>query len=266
EFEPFTGQLLLKAPLPSLDSNLNPVSIRVTYEVNQGGPRFWVGGGMAQVKLNQFLQVGGTFVNDANPQDPNKLFAFTTNIKLPTRSTFAAEYAGTQHELLGIGMGYRFEIQHDGEKLKGKAYFTRTDQDFDNPTSIINKGRGESGIKTSYVLGKSVRLLGEFIRTEDVTSGGIRQGGEIALEKSLPGNILTRFGFRHAEETPTAAPRSSGGFTPNEINTIKSKLSMPTPHFNRVTATAEYEQDVSNSDKRVVAVGGNYQFWDKGRL
>ena len=266
EFEPFTGQVLLKAPLPSLDSNLNPVSIRVTYEVNQGGPRFWVGGGMAQVKLSKFLQVGGTFVDDTNPQDPNKLFAFTSNIKLPSKTMFAAEFAGTQHELEGIGMGYRFEIQHDGEKLKGKAYFSRTDQDFDNPTSIINKGRGESGIKTSYALNKTVRLLGEFIRTVDVTSGGTRQGGEIALEKSFPGNILTRFGFRHAEEGSIPASLSSVGTTPNEVNTIETKLSMPVPHFHRVTATAEYEQDVSDSDKRVVAVGGNYQFWEKGRV
>src|SRR5262249_24044136 len=33
EFEPFTGQLLMKGPVPSLDENLNPISIRVTYEV-----------------------------------------------------------------------------------------------------------------------------------------------------------------------------------------------------------------------------------------
>jgi len=266
EFEPFTGQLLLKAPLPSLDSNLDPVSIRITYEVNQGGPRFWVGGGMAQVKLNHFLQVGGTFVNDTNPQDPNRLFAFTTNVKLPGKTMFGAEFAGTQHELEGIGTSYRFEVQHDGEKLKGKAYLSRTDQDFNNPTSIINKGRGESGIKTSYVLSKSMRLLGEFIRTEDVTTAGTRQAGEIAVEKSLPGNILARFGFRHAEETVAAASASTVGTTPNSVNTIESKISMPIPRFSRVTATAEYEQDVANSGKRVLAVGGNYQLWEKGRL
>ena len=32
------------APVPSLDANLNPISIRVTYEVEQGGDKFWVYG------------------------------------------------------------------------------------------------------------------------------------------------------------------------------------------------------------------------------
>ena len=266
EFEPFTGELLLKAPLPSLDSNLNPQSIRVTYEVNSGGPRFWVGGGMGQVKLNKFMQIGGTLVNDTNPQDPNKLFAFTTNIRLQSKTTLSAEYAGTEHEIQGIGMGYRFVVEHDGDKLKGKAYFSRTDQDFNNPTSILNEGRGESGVKGSYVLGKGTRLLAEFIRTEDVTSGGTQQGGELALEKSLPGNILTRFGFRHSDETLNPANTADAGITPNTVNSVETKLSMPIPHFNKLTGTAEYEQDVTNSDKRVVALGGSYQFWDRGRI
>ncbi|HEY6248308.1 MAG TPA: hypothetical protein VI685_00005, partial [Candidatus Angelobacter sp.] len=266
EFEPFTGELLLKAPLPSLDSNLNPQSIRVTYEVNSGGPRFWVGGGMAQMKLSKFMQIGGTLVNDTNPQDPNKLFAFTTNIKLQSKTNMSAEFAGTEHEIQGIGLGYRLQVEHDGEKLKGKAYFSRTDQDFNNPTSIINQGRGESGIKGSYVLGKGARLLAEFIRTEDVTSGGRQQGGEIALEKSLPGNILTRFGFRHSDETLNPASTTDAGITPNSVNAFETKLSLPIPHFNKLTATAEYQQDVTNPDKRVVAVGGSYQFWDRGRV
>lgn len=267
EFEPLSGELLLKAPVPSLDSSLNLNYIRITYEVNQGGERFWVGGGTGQVKLNNFLQVGGTFVDDSNPADPNKLFGLNTKMALPDKTAFTAELAGTDHQLTeGIGLGYRFEMQHDGDKLKGKAYFSRTDQDFDNPTSILNKGRGEDGVKASYAIGRGMRLLGEYIRTEDVTLGGVQQGGNIAVEKSLPGNIQTRFGFRHAESTSLPANPPDTGTTPNELNTLESKLSMTIPHFQRVTATADYEQDVSESDKRVLGLGANYQFWEKGRV
>jgi hypothetical protein len=266
EFEPFTGQLLLKLPLQSLDFNFNPVSIRVTYEVKQGGQRFWLGGGTALVKLNKSVQIGGTFVDDTNPQDPNKLFAATAGIKLPGKTSFMAEYAGTQHESTGTGMGYRFEFQHDGDRFKGKAYFARTDANFDNPTSIINKGRGESGVKASYAINGTTRLLGEFIRTEDVANNGTQQGGSIGLEKSLPGNIQTIFGFRHAETNSNPANSSNIGITPNSINTLMSKISMQIPHWSRMTASAEYEQDISNMDKHMMAVGGSYQLWTKGKL
>lgn len=39
EFEPFTGRLLLRKPVPSLDADpLNPVSIRVTYKIERAVP------------------------------------------------------------------------------------------------------------------------------------------------------------------------------------------------------------------------------------
>ncbi len=266
EFEPFTGQLLLKAPLPTLDFNLNPMSLRITYEVNQGGERFWVGGGTAQVKLNNRMQVGGAFVDDSDPSDPNKLFAFSTNVKLQEKTAFIAELAGTEHQLTGTGMGYRFELQHDGARLKAKAYLIRTDANFDNPTSIMNKGRGESGVKASYILNPTMRLQGQFIRTEDVLSGGTLQGGEIDLQKSLPGNIQTSFGFRHAEQGSVPANSISSGAAPNTINTVLTRFSMPIPHFERLTATGEYEQDISSLSKRVLAAGGSYQFWSKGKF
>ena len=34
EFEPFTGRLLFRRPIPTLDERMNPVSIRVTYEID----------------------------------------------------------------------------------------------------------------------------------------------------------------------------------------------------------------------------------------
>lgn len=266
EFEPFTGQLLLKLPVPTLDPSFNLNYIRITYEINQGGERFWVGGGTAQIKLNNRLRVGGTFVNDSNPQDPNQLFAVNAGLKVDERTSFTAELAGTDHASTGSGMGYRVELQHDGARLKAKSYFARTDANFDNPTSFLNKGRGEGGVKASYAFNATTRLLGEFIRTEDVNNGGTRQGGDIAVEKSLPGNMLTSFGFRHVEEGTDPASATSIGITPNTINTVIGKISMQVPHLSRVTASSEYEQDVSNMDKHVLAVGGAYQFWAKGRV
>src|SRR5262249_51182092 len=146
------------------------------------------------------------------------------------------------------------------------SYFARTDANFDNPTSFLNKGRGEGGIRASYAFSPTTRLLGEFIRTEDINNGGTRQGGDIVLEKSLPRNTVTSFGFRHVEEGTAPASATSIGITPNTINTVISKISWQVPHLSRVTANGEFEQDVSNLDKHVVAVGGAYQFWAKGKV
>ena len=43
-FEPFSGRILLNSFLPSFDSDLNPVSLRITYELDQGTEKFLVVG------------------------------------------------------------------------------------------------------------------------------------------------------------------------------------------------------------------------------
>lgn len=55
EFEPFSGNVIFKAPIPSADENFNPQSVRVTYEVEQGGPKFWLGGVDGQWKVRDDL-------------------------------------------------------------------------------------------------------------------------------------------------------------------------------------------------------------------
>src|SRR5262249_49549174 len=42
--DPLTGDLLFRAPVPSLDAALNPVSVRVTYEIPDGAGAAWVHG------------------------------------------------------------------------------------------------------------------------------------------------------------------------------------------------------------------------------
>ncbi|MEK0267496.1 hypothetical protein QT383_16420 [Stenotrophomonas rhizophila] len=56
-FEPFSGRILLNQFLPAFDSDLNPVSLRITYELDQGTGKFWVVGADAQVKLTEQLEV-----------------------------------------------------------------------------------------------------------------------------------------------------------------------------------------------------------------
>jgi hypothetical protein len=65
--EPYSKTLLLKAPVSSVDLDLNPQSIRVSYTVDAGGTPFWVGGVDAQYKLRDDLQVGAVLATDNNP-------------------------------------------------------------------------------------------------------------------------------------------------------------------------------------------------------
>ena len=69
-FEPFSGRILLNRPVPSLDENLNPVSLRITYEVDQGGRKYWVYGANGQFQPTEGTDIGAAWVKDRNPLAP----------------------------------------------------------------------------------------------------------------------------------------------------------------------------------------------------
>ncbi len=110
EFEPFSGRLLFRRPIPSLDERLNPVSIRVTYEVDAGGDKSWVGGGNLQMRLGGSVQVGGSWIEDPTPGSPYRLRSVNTTLRLGSSSTIVIEGAqstGTINTGIGGDTSYR---------------------------------------------------------------------------------------------------------------------------------------------------------------
>ena len=225
EVEPLTGQIIFKGPIPSLDPNFNPQSIRVTYEVDQGGKEFWVAGVDAQVKVTSNFEVGAIAVEDKNPQDPAKLRGVNATVKLAEKTYVTGEVVRSEKESLGKGEGKRVEVRHDDKDLQAQAYAARTDAAFDNPGSYLTRGRAEAGGKLTYRLNEQTLLRGEALRTEDVTTGGKREGAYASVERSINENLRAEIGLRHGKETGAPANPLSTGTLPNEFTSVKAKIS-----------------------------------------
>lgn len=270
QIETLTGRLLFDAPVASLDANLNPVSIRVTYEIDLGGAKFWVAGVAAQVKVNAALEVGGSVVTDRNPQDPSTLKSVNASVKLAERTSLVAEVAQTDKLSSGTGRGERIEIQHAGDAWDARAYFGRTDPAFDNPTAGLDKGRGEAGAKASYRIAEDTRLVGEYIRSEDILNHAQRAGGLVGVERMLGEGMRLEVGMRHVRQ-PANAGGGIGGIgsaaapAQADIDALRVKLSAPVPGMAQANVYGEAEQDVHDSSRRLLAAGGEYRFDNGGR-
>jgi hypothetical protein len=268
EFEPFTGRLLLKAPAPSLDANLNPVSIRITYEVDQGGDKFWVNGGDAQVKVTKWWEVGGAIVRDENPQANYGLYSANTTIKLANKTYLIGEVA--QSDAVGtLGDAQRVELRHSSDKTDLRAYYTRADNTFSNSAAMLAAGRVEAGLKFSQKLDQRTRLVGQAIQTESLVNNGKLFGAQLGIEHTFENQVKLELGGRYAKETADPANASSShppGTTPNEVRALGIKLISPIPKLKNATAFVQYEWDVVESDQRLVAVGGEARILPKTRL
>ena len=273
EIDVTSGRILFRTPVPSLDENLNPIFVRVSYEIEQGGERFWVAGVDAQVKITDKIEVGGVYVIDRNPQapstlenNPKQIIGVNGAIRITDKTVIVAEVVQTESFDGKKGLGKRVEIKHKGDTIDASVYWGKTDSEFNNPGASLAKGRVEAGAKFGYKIDDKTRLMAEAIHTEDNATGGTRDGQLIAVERRFENNIRAEVGVRHSDESATAAQDSSIGTTPNEFTSIRGKLTAQVPGVEKANVFGEYEQDIEDSDRKLFAIGGDYQIASRAKL
>lgn len=219
-FEPFSGRLLLTQFMPSVDSELNPVSLRITYEVDQGGSKFWVYGGDLQARLSAQLELGASVAEDLNHLAPYKLQSANATLRLGERSAIVAELAHSSSEVntnpvnqtgaVGLantqgevsGKAWRLELAHESEGAKARAFIGRSDPGFQNPAAPLQGGRGEAQIEGSLALSDNVKLVGDLRRSEDRNpGGGERHSANAGLRWTATDTLTLEAGWRNARET-----------------------------------------------------------------
>jgi uncharacterized repeat protein (TIGR01451 family) len=260
EIEQFTGRLLFKGPVASLDVNLNPRYVRITYELDQGGTGFWVGGVDGQVKLSDTVEVGGMVVRDANPMQSVSVMGANATLKLAEKTIMVGELAHS-NTLLGVGNAQRLELREEHKDFQGRIYSGRSDPTFDNPSSMLNKGRVEAGAKATYRVNPSTSLTGEVVSTGDQLTGAKRDGVLVKVEKTLNDIMRLEVGMRDTTDSPNTA-----GVAPTQVTSARVKLISQVPSIKGLSVNGEYEQDVKDSGKKVAALGGEYQMMNRGKL
>ncbi|MGB4811142.1 MAG: hypothetical protein WBP13_01490 [Methylophilaceae bacterium] len=231
-FEPFSGRILLKTPLMALTPNGDRQTLRITYEVDQGGDQFWVGGIDGQIKITDKIEVGGAWVEDRNPVSPYRLQSINTGIKLGENTMLVGEVArsdSTQYQdstgnlyatptntaTVGdrnSGNAYRLEFASRSgvESLKpwdAKAWWARSDADFYNTATGYTQGKGEAGVRAKIQLTQMFSAYGEAIRSEDrQLADAVRTGEKLGVTAKVS-DKLTLGGFvRHISEDGNVQP------------------------------------------------------------
>ncbi len=259
ELDPWTGELLFRQPVPMTDPDLNPVSIRVSYELDSGGDPAWVAGAEAHLAVAPRLTLGGTYVDDHDPTRPFELRGLSLTSRLGPRTRFETEFAETHTPGTGDGLGGRFELSHESPTSKALVYGAVTDSTFANRTTGYAPGRIEGGLRWHTRLAKGTLLRSEGQWTGDI--GGAQRLGALlfGLERSVNDALRAEFGGRVAHDWGRAA-------TEPGLTSVRGKLTAQVPHRPELSGTFEVEQDIVRSSRRLISVGGEYRFSPTGRL
>lgn len=263
------GNLSLKGdPVHQYDEAGNPNFIRITYESDGDGPKFWLYGADAQFRLLDGLTLGGVMVDDKDPANPRRLRGLTVQAQLGSATDVAAEYARTHSLENGDGNGTRMEIKHKSGRLRAEAFAVSTDAGFDNISSTTYAGHREIRGKLDYAINAESTLKIEAIHNRDRPRNGDSSsidGAQLALERKLSSRITVEGGTRLARGR---IKDTGGDIGERDVDalTLRGKLTSVVPALPKARVFGEYEQDVRDAAKRAFALGGDYQLGKRGRL
>ena len=264
--EPYSGRLLFRAPVPSLDANFNPVSIRIVYEVDQGGGEFYTYGADAQVKLGDRYEVGGVVAQDLNPLDSLRLVGANISARFGERTLAIAELAHSEGVGNIVGNAGRIEFRHQDGKFETRLFGARAGASFGNRSSTFIAGRQELGGRASYALSADTRLLAEVIETQDTRTNGKRTGALLSIEHAFGTLLRAELGYRWAREDGAASALTATLPTPPRLSALRARVTLKPPGSDRTSIFAELEQDMQLSDARRGAIGGEWLLSTRARL
>ena len=261
DIEPLTGRILLRAPVASLDPDLNPVSLRISYEVDQGSPRFWVGGAAAQYKINDAIEVGAAIVADRNPASLTRLASVNATIK-PDASTTVIVEAAQMEKLEKEGNAARIDATRNDGALESHLFLGRADADFDNQSSSLPRGRTEGGARVRYRFNERTSAGLEALHTADLATDAKRDGVQVFGGYTFANGIQAEAGVRRSHE----AAGQNVALAQPDLTSVRGKLSMQIPGLPQAGAFLEAEQDIKDSGRRMLALCGDYRFAGGSRV
>ncbi len=263
EIDPISRSLFLKSPIASQDLAGNPIYLRVTVEVDEGGDDYLVGGVAVKHQLTDKVAIGGSYVNSDDPLNKEQLASVNTVIKMNDKLKLVAEYAKNKAEnpnydpsnqinnteLTGNdveGDAFRVELDYDDKKsTRAKAYYHDADTGFVTGASPLTAGRTESGVEVTHTFNdKNTALKLEGVRTEDHATDASREGVQASVEQRLSENVVGEIGVRYYKQDATAASRNTQAAT-DVVDVTDDTL------FNDDIINQSALNGVSNADKDI---------------
>jgi hypothetical protein len=227
DFEPFSGRIVFRQPIPSVDENLNPVSIRITYEVDNGGPRYLVDGASGEVLLKDSVSLGARYAEDRDPNTPFKLYGADTVWRLSSETTLTVDVARSEGNQLyatalngsmspvsmtsglatsdPVGNAGRVELVHKDDALDARVYAVTTDANFENANAGLTPGSSEAGAHATYRLTEQTQLVVDALHSTDQTTEARRTGATADIETHIWSGAKLETGLSYVDQSYNAA-------------------------------------------------------------
>jgi len=254
--DPFAGQLTFSSPVPSFDESLNPVFVRVSYDLESGGEPHDVVGARVRHAFTDALIAGVSYTDDAHPETGERLGGVWLEYRPDERTAATIGIARLTHnDGSQAGDAQRVGIERRGGEV-GREHLTelvlaRASVGFTSTGAAIASGREEASLRHTRRLGDHLGASVEATRSEALTSNELRSALGIAFDRTL-GAWTLRGGVRHI--------RQRTGARDDRFNTALLGAARRFALAGRPgSVEVEYERDIVRASRDRVSLGGKLQ-------
>ena len=198
------GTIFFKRPVPSRDTDFNPVYIVVEYESASTSAEDVVAGGRGSVRLaDDSFEIGVTHVDDATVGAEADLTGVDMRWQINDQTLLKAEYASTDATVASVersGSAQSLDLEHNGENVDLRVYVREVDDEFGlGYQSAADKGFRRIGVDARARLSESFSMEGEAGWQQNLETEDIRNliRAQLRYERN---SFTGKVGLVHAED------------------------------------------------------------------
>lgn len=275
------GAILFKEPIPSHDSNYDPVYIVVSYESRHLDDKYYIYGGRGAFKPDTWLEVGGTGIVEEKALGNARLIGTDVTMTLPLKTTIKAEYAATktvfeQSGLFDWHSGEAWSLHMASEpidKMLLTGYYRTLADYFLNPSAVdSSRGTTKYGVDAAYELRPDTRIQGKYFNERDDLNTMRHQLASLGFQTKFKKTKLTGAVSNESSTDsyiPLTNPTNRSPFdisqeTPHALTDVK--IGIETELRPGLALTASHKQNLSQESYHMSQAGVNYQLNSQNRL
>ncbi len=214
-----SGTITFKAPVLSRDSNLNPQTIVVDYEIDtlRGGE--WNAGVRAEWRnKGETVRVGATAITDKGDAARTNMGAVDAKLLVGKATELRAEAAVSHKDGGATKTAWLIEAERHDAKLDLLAYVRSLDADFGlGQTSVGELGRRKIGVDGRYALSEALSIGASAWYDDALTDPSHRDAVQLRTTWTTRGTELrlglSRYGEKLADGTSSTTTLVEAGTT-----------------------------------------------------
>ncbi|MCG3865476.1 MULTISPECIES: hypothetical protein [unclassified Photobacterium] len=261
-FDYFSGDIQFNRPVPSFDEELNPIKVRIAYDIDDDGEAYTIAGGRLSYLFTPHFAAGISYESNDHELEGYDLGSVWLNYDIDSQTQFSASVATMTHEgsesantvttssvladKLKRGSAARLSLKRDwSDSSQTELEYAYAQEGFTNTTGGVIPARQEFRLRHRQKLMGLTNLNIEANHSESLTTSEKQQSVGATIDTKLLGSAWsTRLGSRYIKNESTSGDTEQ--FTTGIVGIGRSFTL-----FDRAgRIDTEYEQSFNSNEQR----------------